>query len=210
VTKLTGEATFWNEGYQRTPVKAEAFMKVRQGDHFKAENGSLVQLVYFENSRQETWKGPCAFLVGDAESVVEGDRKAKPEVTTLPAGASQGVQRIPALLRRAGLSRAGAMQVRGIPTDKGAQVGSQGHAALTPEDESEIAAAKDTYKGMRRQAKADDVTPELYLLGVLADYEQYGEMETVLKDAQAKQPSNDVLKELASWVSAQKGKATKP
>jgi hypothetical protein len=80
---------------------------------------------------------------------------------------------------------------------------------LTPEEQSEVAAAKETYKGLRQKAKADDVTPELYLLGVLADYEQYEDMESVLKDAQKKQPGNEVFKDLGNWVSAQKAKSAK-
>jgi hypothetical protein len=210
VTKLEGEVTYWNESFQRNPAKAEAFMKVRQGDRFKVEPGGLIQVVYFQSSQQEVWRGPAAFVVGDGKGQAEGDTKAKPEVTDMPAGASQGVQRIPALLRRAGLSRTGAMQVRGLPTGTAAQAGSQTRPGLTPEEQSEVAAAKETYKGLRQKAKADDVTPELYLLGVLADYEQYEEMESVLKDAQTKLPGNDVLQGLADWVTAQKAKAAKP
>jgi hypothetical protein len=209
VTKIEGEVTYWNESYQRTPAKAEAFMKMRQGDHFKAGPGALLQLVYFRSNQQEVWKGPAAFVVGDEKGQAEGDTKARPEVTDLPAGASQGLPRIPALLRRAGLSRTGAMQVRGIPTDRVGQAGGQGREALTPEEQSEVAAARETYKGLRQKAKGDDVTPELYLLGVLADYEQYEEMESVLKDAQKKQPGNDVFRDLGTWVSAQKAKAAK-
>ena len=35
VTQLSGEATYWNESYQRTPEKAEAFMKIRRGDYLR-------------------------------------------------------------------------------------------------------------------------------------------------------------------------------
>ena len=206
VTKLTGEVTYWNEGYQKTPASAEGFMKVRKGDHFKVPAGGLMQLVYFQSSQQETWKGPAAFVVGDGRSQPEGEAKSQPEVIVLPPGAQQGIQRIPVLLRRAGLSRSGAMQVRGVPRPEPRT--SSAPPALTQEEQAEIAVARETYQGMRKKAPADDVTAEMYFLGVLNDYEQYEEMEKVLKEALKKQPGNDLLKDLEKWVSAQKSKGS--
>ena len=142
VTQLSGDATYWNEGYQKTPEKAQAFMKIRRGDHFKIGAGAMIQLVYFQNGRQETWKGPAAFMVGEVQSRVEGEKglQAQPEVLILPAEASQGMRRIPVLLRRARLSRSGAMQVRG--TGEGSQ------KAIMPskEERAEIAMAKEAYQ----------------------------------------------------------------
>jgi hypothetical protein len=45
-------------------------------------------------------------------------------------------------------------------------------------------------------------------LGILADYEQFEEMEKVVKDALKIQPDNDVLKELEEWVRIQRSKST--
>jgi hypothetical protein len=204
ITQLTGDVTYWNEGYQKAPEKAQPFMKVRRGDHLKMASGGLVQLVYFQSGRQETWKGPGTFRVGDTGSQVEGEKGPQPEVVILPAGASQEMRRIPVLLRRARLSRSGAMQVRG------AKEGSR--KAITPskEERAEIAMAKETYQTLRKQAKADDITPELNLLGVLADYEQYEEMEKVIKEASKIQPDNEVLKDLGEWAKAQRGRTTPP
>ncbi len=202
VTQLSGDATYWNEGYQKTPEKAQAFMKMRRGDHLKIGAGAMIQLVYFQNGRQETWKGPAAFIVGEMQSKIEGEKglQAQPEVLTLPAETSQGMRRIPVLLRRARLSRTGAIQVRG--TGEGSQ------KAIVPskEERAEIAMAKEAYQKLRKQTKANDITPELNLLGVLADYEQYEEMDKVIKEALKIQPNNEVLKELDEWVKAQKSK----
>jgi hypothetical protein len=44
----------------------------------------------------------------------------------------------------------------------------------------------------------------LTLLGVLADYEQYEEMEKVIRDALKIQPESGVLKELSDWVRTQR------
>ena len=201
VTQLSGGATYWNESYQRTPEKAEAFMKIRRGDSFKIPAGGAIQLVYFENGRQETWKGPASFMVGDEQSRVEKGKElpGQPGVVMLSNEASQGMRRIPVLLRRARLSRSGGgVTVRGVPGASAKPV------APTKEEKAEIAMAKETYQKLRKQAKADDITPELTLLGVLADYEQHEEMERLIKDAMKVQPDNQVLKELDEWVRTQK------
>lgn len=204
VTQLSGDATYWNEAYQKAPEKAQTFMRIRRGDHFKVVAGAVVQLVYFQNGRQETWKGPVAMMVGETQSRPEGERglQAQPEVIILPAGTSQGIRRIPALLRRAGLGRSGGIQVRGTGE------GSQKAIVPTKEEHAEIAMAKENYQRLRKQARPDDITPELSLLGILADYEQFEEMEKVVKDALKIQPDNEVLKELEEWVRIQRLKST--
>ena len=206
VTQLSGEASYWNEAYQKTPEKAQAFMKIRRGDHFKITSGAMIQLVYFQNGRQETWKGSAELVVGDVQSRIEGEKgiQAQPQVLILPSETSQGMRRIPVLLRRARLSRSGATQVRGT--------GETPPKTIIPsrEERAEIAMARETYQKLRKQTKADEITPELNLLAVLADYEQFDEMEKVIKEALKIQPDNEVLKDLEEWVRAQKSKpATK-
>ena len=88
--------------------------------------------------------------------------------------------------------------VRGVPGVSAKPV------APTKEEQAEIAMAKETYQKLREQAKPDDITPELTLLGVLADYEQYEEMEQVIKDAMKIHPDHQVLKELDGWVKTEK------
>jgi len=206
VTRLSGAVTYRNDGYQETPAKAQAFMKIRRGDRFKLPAGALIQLVYFLGGRQETWKGPIAFTVGDSESSAEGVKAlhAQPKVVVLPAGTTQGVRRIPVLLRRAGLWRPGVAQIRGdveaAPTA----------FAITREEKAEIAAAKETYHSLRKQTNAGDITPELYLLGVFTDYEQYSEMEEVIREALKRQPDNDILKGLMEWVLTQSSQGRSP
>jgi hypothetical protein len=202
VTRLSGDVTCWNEGDRRTAEQAQAFMRIRRGDHFKVTTGAMVQLVYFQNGRKETWKGPVAFETADAESRVQDGkgRSVEPEVNYLPAGASQGMRRIPGLLRRAGLSRSGATQARGI--DRGRQE----PLVLGEKERSEIAAAKTVYQSLRRQAPEDDITPELNLLAVLADYEQFEEMEEILQEALKRQSDNPVLIELKEWTHRQGSK----
>ena len=57
---------------------------------------------------------------------------------------------------------------------------------------------------MRSQTEADDITPEMYLLGVLANYDKFEEMEQLIKEAQKRQPGDPVLTKLEEWVQIQK------
>ena len=200
ITQLSGEVTYRNEEYQKTPEKAQAFMKIFQGDYFQVEAKAMIQLVYFLNGRKETWKGPAAFIVGEAQSRAKSEKgmQAQPEVKMLPSGVLDGVRRVPVLLRRAGLSRSGIMQVRGPgETSPKSKVSSE-------EERAEIAMAKENYRTLRNQTKEEDITPELYLLGILANYDQFEEMEKVIKDTLKKLPNNEGLKKLEEWVRTQK------
>jgi hypothetical protein len=206
VTMLSGNVTYWNNVYQETPAAVQAFMKIRQGDRFKLRAGAVIQLVYFLGGRQETWNGPVTLAVGDSESHPDGQKQPQPQprVVVLPAGTTQGVRRIPVLLRRAGLSRPGAATIRGDVEALSAST------PLTPEEKAEIAGAKETYHSIRKQTDPGDITPELYLLGVLTDYEQYSEMEGVIREALKRQPDNEILKGLMKWVLAQSSQGLSP
>jgi len=75
VTQLSGDVTYRNEEYQKTPEKAQAFMKIVQGDYFQLEVKAIVQLVYFRSGRKETWKGPSAFIAGEVQSQVKSEKE---------------------------------------------------------------------------------------------------------------------------------------
>jgi hypothetical protein len=194
ITKLSGEASYWNETSQKTPKQAQVFMKIRKGDHLKMAPGTVLDVVYFQGGRKETWQGAAVIIAEDTGSRAEGAAKGQAVVAVLPSEASQGLRRIPALLDQARLGRSGGIQVRGpgeglkktvVPGKKGG---------------SEIARAREVYQRWREQTSPDDVTPELNLLGTLAEYQQYGEMEKVVQNALERQPDNEALKELEQWV----------
>lgn len=201
ITKLSGEATYWNEASQKTPKPAQIFMKIRKGDHLKMASGTSLEIVYFQGGRKEAWQGPAVIIAEETGSRTESVTKGQAAVTMLPAEASQGLRRIPALLDQARLGRSGGVQVRGpgeglkktvVPGKKG---------------QTEIARAKETYRKWREQTSPDDVTPELNLLGTLAEYQQYGEMEKVVQNALERQPDNEALRELEQWVQGKLGKS---
>lgn len=201
VTAVSGEVRYQSQG--QAQGQAEPFMKVRLGDRFDLARDASLQIVFFQSSRQELWRGPVSFKAGEAQGEpLEGGGRAA-EVKVLPTGTGQGIQKIPALLRRAGLNRVGGMQVRGAgPKAQEGMTPAQG--GLTQQESAELQAAKETYRAMREKASPGDLTPELFFLGVLSEYEQYEEMEAVLKEAVSRDPGNELLKNLAAWVKAQR------
>lgn len=199
VTAVSGEVQY--QGYGQATGLAEPFMKVRLGDRFDLPKEASLQIVFFQGSRQELWRGPVSFQAGEAQGEPLGGGAGAAEVKVLPAGTGQGIQRVPTLLRRAGLSRVGGMQVRG--SGSRAQEGERPAQTLSQEEKAELQAARETYKAMREKASAEDLTPELFFLGVLSEYEQYEEMSSLLKEALSKDPGNELLKNLAGWVKTQ-------
>ncbi|MSQ72556.1 MAG: hypothetical protein EXR27_14885 [Betaproteobacteria bacterium] len=169
-------------------AKVQPFMKMRQGDRFTVPAGAQVRVVYFQGGRQETWKGPSSFKAGasasDAQSGTPG------EVTTLPASVPQKIAQVPELLQIAKLGRSGGVSVRGAGRPP----------KLTADQQAEVTSAKDTYRKLRAQSVADDITPELYLYSVLQDYLLYDDMKPVVDEMSKRQPNNGEVQELAAWV----------
>ncbi|MBI5527551.1 MAG: hypothetical protein HY897_14545 [Deltaproteobacteria bacterium] len=198
--KVTGKVTYKNEAFQKDAAEAKSYMKIRVGDVITVPEGGSVELAYFSGNRKETWKGPVTIKVGLTESTVQSGKDARPEVTKVPAGATDGVKRIPSLLRKAGAGRAGATHVRGTPgkSDK------KPAPPLSKEEQAEIAAAREVYAELKNASADGDATPDLYLLGVLADYEQYEEMEKLVVDALKKAPKSEELKAIEKWLKEQK------
>ncbi len=177
-------------------------MKIRRGDSLSIPAGSLVQLVYFQSGRKETWRGPAVITAEDGASRAENESAAKGQgaVELLPSEASQGLRRIPALLDQARLGRSGVIQVRG-PND-----GVRKTVMPGKKEQAEIARAREVYQRWREQAGPQDVTPELNLLGSLAEQQQYAEMEKVIQNALRRQPDNEALRELEQWLRGRLGK----
>jgi hypothetical protein len=215
VTKLTGKATYWNKE-EKKPAPVQAFMKVRKGDHLKLAKNSALTLLYFAGGRQETWKGPARFVAGEAESVVKGGKNAaSPAVKMMPASAIKMIAGAPFLLSRAGATqmpgRAGAtpMQEKTPPGRAGA-IQTMGAVCRVPPPlppaekvRAEITKAEAVYRDLKKKAGFDDFTPELYFLGVLAQYRQYPEMNKILDKMLKKNPGDPALQQLKAWVRAQ-------
>jgi len=203
ITKLTGEATYWNRAENKKPAKVQAFMKVRQGDHLKLPAAASLTLLYFASGRQETWKGPVTLMAGDTKSAAIGDQKnpPQPEVKTLPAKATKQMAGAPLPLSPSCMSKSGVIQTMAPYCPDVEKAGPP--ALLSSEAQRKIKEAGKVYRDLKKAAAADDVTPELYFLGVLAEYKQYPEMAKVVDTMLQKRPGDAALKDLQAWVRSQ-------
>jgi hypothetical protein len=248
VTKLSGDVKYAEAASPERMVPGEPFMKVRPGDLFSISATAGLQIVYFQNGRQETWKGPASFQVGAAESV-QGGKDVRPEVKSLPAGSASESRRIPSIMDRA--RKYGGTQVsrlQGLPSDSGvgrsrglsegiasekpgremaerlppdrpralapsapgraappsAAPGARASAPtkreLAEDPRTRMEKAKETYRALRDQSGEDDITPELYLVGILDAQGEYEELRKVVREAIRRQPGNEDLKALEKWA----------
>ncbi len=186
VNQLSGEVSYAGRG--GTESKAQPYMKVRQGDRFTLPAGAQLRMVYFNGSRQETWKGPASFKTGAQQSEVLSGEAA--QAAQLPSGVAQKIAQVPNLVQIAKLGRSGGIAVRG-----GGKSG-----RLSSEQQAEVNQAKAVYAQMRQKASAEDITPELYFYTVLQDHLLYEEMKTVTDEMLKRQPNNAEAQELAAYV----------
>ena len=136
INQLSGEVSY-SSGAQNT--RAQAFMKVREGDKFTVPAGAQVRVVYFQGGRQESYSGPATFTAGTQQSSVQSG--AQPQVTVLPSGVPQRISQTPELIQIAKLGRSGGVTVRGAVREQ----------RLTPQQQAEVRAAQDVYKEMRAE-----------------------------------------------------------
>ena len=200
ITKLSGEATYWNQEEQKEPAPAQAFMKVRKGDQLNLLAATSLTLLYFANGRQETWKGPATLVVGDLESASKKPG-SQPEVKMISTKVTGRMECATLPLPSSSTAKYGGMETRG-PRHP-AREKPVAPPPLSPEARRRIKEAERTYQDLRKRAEADDPIPELYFLGVLADYQQFPEMEKLIEAMLAKKPGDPVLKNLKTWVHSQ-------
>ncbi len=187
INHLAGDVSYSSGS---TSAKAQAFMKVREGDRFSVPAGAQIRVVYFQGGRQESFSGPASFTAGAQASSQQSG--AQPQVTTLPAGVPQKISQTPELIQIAKLGRSGGVAVRGVGREQ----------RLTPQQQAEVRQAKETYQQLRAAAAADDITPELYLYSVLQDHLLYNDMKPVVEEMARRQPSNADVGELRAYVKA--------
>jgi len=149
------------------PVQVEAFVKLKEGDRLSLEKDTRLQLVYFENGRQETWSGPGRLDMAAQESKASGMPAA--EVKSLPLVMARQLARTPALDSQ---GRGGVTRLRAIP----------------PRDA--VAKLEATYRDLRAGAAQDDLAPEMYLLSGLYEMRELDRVEKMLGELRQGWPNN--------------------
>lgn len=167
------------------PGKVRPFMKVRDSDRIDVAAGSQVRIVFLKGARQELWTGPASFRAENTEAVPISGKVA--EVKQLPAGVPQRLARIPELIQNA---KFGGMTLRRLP----------GRNAEDLERSTTLSQARADYEKMRQDSPADDISPELYLYAALFEFRAYTDMKAVVAEMQRKQPDNQDVKVLDTWL----------
>ncbi len=185
VNQLSGDVSYSSGSGN---ARAQAFMKVREGDRFTVSAGAQVRVVYFQGGRQESFSGPASFTAGARASTVQSG--APPQVTVLPSGVPQKISQTPELIQIAKLGRSGGVAVRGVEREP----------HLTPAQQAEVRQARETYRTLRAGAAPDDITPELYLYSVLQDHLLYEDMKPVVEEMAKRQPQSPEVADLRAYV----------
>ena len=178
VTVLQGNVTV--EQGAPVPRPAVAFSKLQAGDRLQLGPDAVLQLVYFQNGRQETWR--------DRARVEVGEEQSKP----IGAAAPASVKQLPAMLVR---------QLIKTPTaDSSGKVGAVRLRAVVAPDAMEK--LERNYGELRAQTEATDRTPELYLLAGLFEQKQYERIEALLGQWQRSEPPDPALLAIADHYRA--------
>ena len=167
ITLAQGNATYVSGHDKDKPVVT--FMKVRTGDKLTLNKDAKLQVVYFENGRQETWNGATKLVIGANESQTSNTANP-PQIKQLPAIVMQQLSRAPGVVSDL-KNRSGMILVRSLPM-------------------IEMRKLDENYNAMRKDATAEDVTPELYLLAGLHELKLYRDMKPVLEEMRRRQPNN--------------------
>jgi len=166
----------------------QAFMKVREGDRFDLPAGAQLRVVFYEGARQERWVGPASLKAKRETGELISGKAA--QVSVLPIGVQQHISRVPEFIQ---LAKLGGTSIGGSIMRP---------RAIRLEQPATLRAARSTYAQMQREMPADDITPELYLYAVMYDFQLYDEMKPVVAEMRRKQPENDDIKALETWVVA--------
>jgi hypothetical protein len=180
-SSLTGAA--WAEDVMLTQVAGEVgvsgkdgaraavpFLKIHEGDKLTLATNARVQMVYLTTGRQEIWKGSGEVVVGS-----QGGRSPslKAETSQLPPLILKQLAKTPAVGQQ---GKTGMVMVRGLDS-------------LEALDQLE----KD-YADFRARAAADDVTPEVFLLSGLLEFQDYDRARKVLAELKQKQLTQPAYK----------------
>ena len=171
VTAVQGTVMLTMEKEASKPLVA--FSKLQQGNRLALKQNAKMQVVYFENGRQETWNEQGVVEIGTQES----NSTLKPEVKLLPPLLARQLVKTPASNIQ---GRAGMIVMRSIST---------------PE---KVKSIEDNYADLRKQAEPSDISPELYVLSALFEVKEFGRIRSLLADLGKTYPERADVKDLIS------------
>ena len=173
VTTVTGSVSRLVDS---APRALEPFARLKQGDVLLLEGKAGVRLIFFGSRREESWRGEGRIEVGSGQG--KGSGLEEPQVRVLPELVARQIAKTPSTDRP---ERAPTGRMRSI------EIG-----------ESSLAKLDSDYGRLRKDAAADDINPEIFLLAGLFEMREFGRLEQTLKDLSNSQPGNMELAVLNS------------
>lgn len=170
ITQVNGSVTVAKYKAGKSP--ATAYLKVSLGDRLSLGKNGRVQIVYFESSRQEVWKGPGDVEIGNGEGK---SPTLKPEAKKLPPLVARQLVKTP----DAQHGKTGMVTVRSLSSDT-------------------IESLEKQYKEYRSTAQPGDTTPELFLMTGLLEMKEYEHAQKVLNGFKQELPKKPELSSLIS------------
>ncbi len=200
VTMLTGTAFYGHSG-KPAQDRLETFMKLYDGDTVILEKGAVLQLVVFASGRKENWNGPAVLTIDNEEGCVAADPEKQPGITFMPEVVANEVRRMSHIIDPSKVQKAGASIIRGGEVRQEDLI-----EPVEPDtgEKREINLAKNTYQALLKESGPSDITPELFLFSVLADFDQYDEMDQLIEVMKDKQPGNPTISQLTEWLAGQR------
>lgn len=175
LTQVAGDVRVSGKAGARAAVP---FLKLYEGDTITLAANARVQLVYLAKGRQEIWKGPGDVVVGTQEG---RSPSLEPQTSQLPPLILKQLAKTPAVGQQ---GKTGMVMVRGLGDLE----------ALDRLDKD--------YADFRASAAPDDVTPEVFLLSGLLEYQDYERARKVLAGLKEKPAYEAVVEHFQKLVDA--------
>lgn len=148
---------------------ATAFLKVALGDRLLlVGRDARVQIVYFETSRQEVWKGEGIVEIASGEG---RSSALQAEIRKLPPLVARQLVKTPASGQH---GKSGMVTVRSLSSDT-------------------VESLEKQYQEFRGAAAEGDATPELFLLTGLMEMKEFERAQKALEGLRAKAPATPAL-----------------
>ena len=197
VVQIEGKVTYQDKTRKKPPSIVQAFMKIYLGDRLVLSKESQITLLYLTNGLREKWQTNSTkrivIIIEKGGGQVEGENKLaiKPKLDKLPNHVIEPIEETALPFPNERIKRGGVKNVRSGESDK--DKSEFVPIELTKEELSEIDEARKTYVDLKKRLGANDITPELYILSVYAEYEQYIDMHKIFKELLKKNSTNPVL-----------------
>lgn len=166
LTQVTGKVEITSVGGEKHA--AVSFLKVAVGDKLVLSQDAQVQVVYFDSSHQELWKGAGQVEIGASDG---HSQTIQPVIKKLPPLVARQLIKTPASGEQ---GTTGMVTVRSLSSDT-------------------IESLEKQYQEFKSTTTADDTTPEVFLMTGLLEMKEYEHATTVLDGFRAKLTSNPQL-----------------